>query len=152
MVRGRAIAVTAVTVVYQCAETTRMARGLGTPAPNDCHAFEYRFVSSAFIGLPCPRKAAGMSGAVVMTHSCWHWPCVRARNSFQTRDPRSKHGSATEGECGASRMHARSLDLRVLDRLPATSHHLANNPYRIMVASGHWTCTVADGRGSMIGL
>jgi hypothetical protein len=40
MVRGRAIAVTAVTFTYQCAETTRMARGLGMVLPNVAHAFE----------------------------------------------------------------------------------------------------------------
>jgi hypothetical protein len=33
MVRGRAMAVTAVALMYQSADTTRMARGLGTDAP-----------------------------------------------------------------------------------------------------------------------
>ena len=37
-----------------------MARGRGTLAPNARHADVYRFVSSAFIGLPCPRNAAGI--------------------------------------------------------------------------------------------
>jgi hypothetical protein len=60
MVRGRGMAVTAVTFTYQCAETTRMARGLGTLAPKLAQALEYRFRSSAFIGLPCPRNTAGM--------------------------------------------------------------------------------------------
>ena len=38
MVRGRAIAVTAVALMYQWADTTRMARGRGTAAPKARHA------------------------------------------------------------------------------------------------------------------
>ena len=38
MVRGRGIAVTAVALMYQCALTTRMARGRGTDCPNARHA------------------------------------------------------------------------------------------------------------------
>jgi hypothetical protein len=34
MVRGRGIAVTAVALMYQCADTTRIARGCGTDRPN----------------------------------------------------------------------------------------------------------------------
>jgi hypothetical protein len=60
MVRGRGIAVTAVALMYQCAETTRMARGFGTAAPNARQASVYRLVSRAFIGLPCPMNAAGI--------------------------------------------------------------------------------------------
>jgi len=60
MVRGRGIAVTAVTFTYQCAETTRIARGRGTLAPKSAQALEKRFRSSAFIGLPCPRNTAGI--------------------------------------------------------------------------------------------
>src|SRR5450759_1263663 len=60
MVRGRGIAVTAVALMYQCAETTRIACGRGTAWPNALHAEVYRLVSSAFIGLPWPKKAAGM--------------------------------------------------------------------------------------------
>ena len=33
MVRGRAIAVTAVALTYQCADTARIARGRGAAAP-----------------------------------------------------------------------------------------------------------------------
>ena len=52
MVRGRAMAVTAVALTYQCAETTRIARGRGTALPNARHASVYRLRSSAFIGFP----------------------------------------------------------------------------------------------------
>ncbi len=52
MVRGRGIAVTAVALMYQCAETTSTARGLGTASPKARHASVYRLVHSAFIGLP----------------------------------------------------------------------------------------------------
>ena len=62
------MAVTAVALMYQCADTTRMARGRGTAAPNARHASVYRFVSSAFIGLPCPKNAAGI--AVVTLPPC----------------------------------------------------------------------------------
>src|SRR5215218_7016543 len=60
-VRGRGMAVTAVACTYQCAETTRIARGRGTDRPNSRHALVYRLRSSAFIGLPCPKNAAGMT-------------------------------------------------------------------------------------------
>ena len=38
IVRGRCMAVTAVALMYQCAETTRTARGFGTACPNARHA------------------------------------------------------------------------------------------------------------------
>ena len=38
MVRGRGIAVTAVAFTYQCALTTRIARGRGTARPKACQA------------------------------------------------------------------------------------------------------------------
>ena len=60
MVRGRGMAVTAVALMYQCALTTRMARGRGTASPNARHAAVYLFTSSAFIGLPWPMNAAGI--------------------------------------------------------------------------------------------
>src|SRR5919202_5163591 len=61
MVRGRGIAVTAVALMYQCALITRMARGRGTACPNACHAAVYRLTSRAFIGLPWPKNAAGIT-------------------------------------------------------------------------------------------
>src|SRR5215218_8867563 len=61
IVRGLGIAVTAVACTYQCAETTRIARGRGTAWPNARQAVVYRFFSSAFIGFPCPKNAAGMT-------------------------------------------------------------------------------------------
>src|SRR5215471_16852432 len=64
MVRGLAIAVTAVAFTYQCAETTRMARGRGMLLPKLRHAVEYRLISSAFIGLPCPKNTAGIGVGV----------------------------------------------------------------------------------------
>src|SRR5215204_1452791 len=60
MVRGRGIAVTAVALMYQCALTTRIARGRGAARPNARQAAVYRLTSSAFIGLPCPKNAAGI--------------------------------------------------------------------------------------------
>src|SRR3954453_8551305 len=55
------MAVTAVACTYQCAETTRIARGRGTAWPNARQASVYRFFSRAFIGLPWPKNAAGMT-------------------------------------------------------------------------------------------
>lgn len=46
------MAVTAVALVYQCAEMTRIARGRGTEAPKMRHASVYLLCSRAFIGLP----------------------------------------------------------------------------------------------------
>jgi hypothetical protein len=41
-----------------------MALGLGTDRPNARQAAVYRLVSSAFIGLPCPKKIAGIRVAI----------------------------------------------------------------------------------------
>jgi hypothetical protein len=60
MVRGRGIAVTAVALTYQCADTTRTARGRGTAWPKARQALVYRLTSSAFMGLPWPKNAAGI--------------------------------------------------------------------------------------------
>lgn len=55
------MAVTAVAFMYQWALTTRIARGRGTAAPKARQAEVYRLTSSAFIGLPWPKNAAGMT-------------------------------------------------------------------------------------------
>jgi hypothetical protein len=60
MVRGRDIAVTAVALVNQCADTTRIARGRGIAVPKARHDSVVRLRSSAFIGLPCPKNTAGI--------------------------------------------------------------------------------------------
>ena len=41
-----------------------MARGFGIVSPNTRHAVVYRFLSSAFIGLPCPTNTAGIRRSV----------------------------------------------------------------------------------------
>ena len=33
----------------------------------------------------------------------------------------------------------------------AFENRLANSPYKVMIASGDWTCTIADWEGRMIG-
>src|SRR4051812_8371306 len=77
MVRGRGMAVTAVALMYQWADTTRIARGRGTAAPKARQAWVYRLSSSAFIGLPWPRKAAGItvepSELVMLSSPCHLW-------------------------------------------------------------------------------
>src|ERR1700730_12439160 len=40
--------------MYQCADTERIAFGLGSRAPSSAHCSVNRFTSSAFIGFPCP--------------------------------------------------------------------------------------------------
>src|SRR3990170_362175 len=60
MVRGRSIAVTAVPRVVQCADTARIALGFGTDSPRRRQAAVYRFCSSVFIGLPCPKNTTGI--------------------------------------------------------------------------------------------
>src|SRR5262247_402072 len=70
MVRGRDIAVTAVTFTYQCAEMTTIPRGRGMLAPKSAQALEKRFRSSAFIGLPCPRNTAGIVLPAMCVASC----------------------------------------------------------------------------------
>ncbi len=53
----------------QCAEMTRIARGRGAAAPNSRQACVYRLSSSAFIGVPCPKNAAGMRGVAISSAS-----------------------------------------------------------------------------------
>ena len=47
--------------MYQCAETTRIARGRGIRDPNTRHDSVYRLWSRAFIGVPWPKNAAGIA-------------------------------------------------------------------------------------------
>src|SRR4051794_22981814 len=70
MVRGRAIAVTAVAPKYQWAETTSTARGRGSCRPIARHAAVKPFRSSVFIGLPWPMNKAGM-GSVIVRLQLW---------------------------------------------------------------------------------
>src|SRR3954452_8056322 len=77
MVRGRGMAVTAVALMYQWADTTRIARGRGTAAPKARQAWVYRLSSRAFIGLPWPRKAAGITvGPSELVMLCFPLPSV----------------------------------------------------------------------------
>src|SRR3954465_8098559 len=70
------MAVIAVACTYQCAETTRIARGRGTDCPNACQAAVYRFFSSAFIGFPWPKNAAGMTVTATPPVSPDHRPAA----------------------------------------------------------------------------
>jgi hypothetical protein len=63
IVRGCAMAVTAVALMYQCAEMTSTARGRGTVSPSTRHALVKRLRSNVFIGLPCPMNAAGINSS-----------------------------------------------------------------------------------------
>src|SRR5690606_14367137 len=83
MVRGRGIAVTAVALMYQCADTTRMARGRGTEAPNARQAAVKRLCSSAFMGEPWPRKAAGSGESLAMCMLRAGEPAVWAAKCFR---------------------------------------------------------------------
>ena len=47
-------------LMYQCADTARIARGRGMDSPNARHASVYRFWSSVFIGEPWPKNTAGI--------------------------------------------------------------------------------------------
>src|ERR1700712_639422 len=87
MVRGFGIAVTAVALMYQCAETTKIARGRGTDSPKARHAFVYRFVCRAFIGFPWPMNAAGIVWGRVIA------PQIRTRK----RDRRGLKELSQEG-------------------------------------------------------
>src|SRR6188474_1695551 len=62
MVRGARMAVTQVPGRYQCAETATTARGRGSARPMAAQASVYVLRWMAFMGLPCPKKNAGMVG------------------------------------------------------------------------------------------
>jgi hypothetical protein len=60
MVLGAVLIVTPVPGTYQCADTASTAFGRGMDLPIDAHPSVYLFVAKAFIGLPCPKKIAGI--------------------------------------------------------------------------------------------
>src|SRR5690349_3706822 len=64
MVRGWAIALTSVAGKYQCADTQTIARGRGIDLPIMAQPLVQSFCWSAFIGLPCPKKIAGIGWAM----------------------------------------------------------------------------------------
>src|SRR6476646_1502423 len=61
--------VTAVAPKYQCAETTRIARGRGSLRPRSRQAMVKPLRSSVFIGLPWPMNNAGMRPLVIAAPS-----------------------------------------------------------------------------------
>src|SRR5664279_697896 len=65
MVRGAVLIVTAVPGTNQCAEIARIARGLGVRSPMLRHASVYALLEIAFMGLPCPKKIAGIGSSVM---------------------------------------------------------------------------------------
>jgi hypothetical protein len=65
MVRGIFMAVTAVIFTYQWADMTSTALGLGIDAAKFVQHAVYRLCSRAFMGLPCPMNAAGISSDIV---------------------------------------------------------------------------------------
>ena len=60
MVGGMRFDITAQNDTYQCADTASTAFGRGMDLPIDAHPSVYLFVAKAFIGLPCPKKIAGI--------------------------------------------------------------------------------------------
>jgi len=54
--------------MYQCAEMQRMTRGRGIFLPIAAHASENWLRSRAFIGLPCPKKMAGIRSGMLTLH------------------------------------------------------------------------------------
>jgi hypothetical protein len=60
--------VTPVPGTYQCAEIERIALGLRVCAPMRRQASVYPLVMTAFMGLPCPKKIAGISSGTSFLH------------------------------------------------------------------------------------
>src|SRR6266550_8841761 len=69
MLRGVAIAVTAVSGTYQWADTQRMALGLGKALPIASQPSVQVFRCKAFSGFPCPKKIAGMGFVIWSSRS-----------------------------------------------------------------------------------
>jgi hypothetical protein len=67
MVRGLSIAVTAVPRMYQCADTAKIAFGLGSDSPRRRQASVYWLWTSVFMGLPCPKNTAGIRDPLPVT-------------------------------------------------------------------------------------
>src|SRR3990167_4647422 len=100
MVRGSLIAVTAVPCVYQCAEIARIAFGRGSVAPMFRQTSVYAFSCSALIGLPCPKKIAGMRIDVVrfmQSSRFQHAKTKRLIDSSPSRESLNSHPQSDFG-------------------------------------------------------
>src|SRR5512141_150638 len=94
------MAVIAVACTYQCADTTRIARGRGTDSPNARQAAVYRFFSSAFIGFPWPKNAAGMTVTATSPVGPDHRAPHEHRRGHGTVTVRASSGAAPAATSG----------------------------------------------------
>jgi hypothetical protein len=74
------MAVTIVPGKYQCAETQSTARGRDSVAPILAQDCVYSLRASAFIGLPCPKKMAGIVSTIFVTPRINHQPGLFVNN------------------------------------------------------------------------
>src|SRR3954451_6093813 len=88
------MAVTAVAPKYQCAEMTRIARGLGTCWAMSRHASVKPLRSRVFMGLPWPMKNAGI---LVITHRSDLASPQSVRQPFQVRQPEGQFRRKGQG-------------------------------------------------------
>ena len=87
MVRGAVVTVTPVSGTYQCAEIDRIALGrlvlLADPPPGAV----YVLLRKAFIGLPWPKKIAGIGSTMVFSF-------LQVSRERSRRDPSTRHSIA----------------------------------------------------------
>src|SRR5512135_3253369 len=76
MVRGLSIAVSSVPRVSQCADTHRIALGVGRVLPISRHPLENSLSSMAFIGLPCPTNSTGIGSVLSRVSAQCSKSCV----------------------------------------------------------------------------
>src|SRR5678816_4150661 len=91
MVRGAAIAVTKVAGRYQCAETHSTARGRGISFPIAAQPFAQALCIKAFIGLPCPKKIAGIGFVILLLLASFELPLM----TFVPRKMQLAHSSSS---------------------------------------------------------
>ena len=71
------------------------------------------------------------------------WGTFRKRHS---KDTRVHWPGQPDPTVGRDNHQAESLAF-----FKSIENHLENDPYRVMIASGDWTCTIAKWKGRMIG-
>src|SRR3954452_4175463 len=116
------------------------------------HCYDDRIVGFAMIGSAAGTPIGGhMPGddnlkRMKTLDDAWNaqdWEVFRKRHSSDTKVHWPGQPDPTVGR---DAHHAESQAF-----FKSIENHLDNNPYRVMFASGDWTCTIAKWTGKMIG-
>src|SRR5262245_41079016 len=113
------MAVTPTPSTYQCAEIARITCGRGKEVPSVRQALVKRLRSSAFVGLPCPTKSAGILGE----RSIGSKPALPHLAAFALRPHHRRVRLAREGSRERGQVRERTDDAILADRMRVALNH-----------------------------